>query len=1246
MSYHHNSTGHRPSRRPPLSDVTTNASNSQPLTTFQEGSFPPPKPSPQYTIESHVNPTSRKAQESTPMGSVNQRLSALNNEYQNTNANRDSAISATSTTNSGKSRHKRDVGPWRLGRTLGRGAMGRVRLAKHNFTGQFAAIKIVSKAAAEMTKSSSIMGKDFASAADGAGPTTQLPFGIEREVVIMRLIEHPNVMSLYDVWENRGEIYLVLEYVEGGELFDYVSKRGRLEEEEAVRFFCQIISGIEYCHSFNICHRDLKPENLLLDRNGNIKIADFGMAALQPTGRMLSTSCGSPHYASPEIVKGSRYRGDKADIWSCGVILFVILVGYLPFEDQNMTALLRKVTVGRFIMPIGLSTEAQDLIWRMLQVDPSKRISIADIWEHPLLKNYQMSRPSVSMSLSPKEIGHPVHSRMEIDEEVLRNLKTLWHTETEETIVRRLLAEGPNQEKAFYRLLLKYREDHLEDFQGVGVEYSASDYHHSKPKAKPKRKITSQYSRQRLHSQAKFPTHLRQNRQKSQFSIVDDSYYGGLQESETLESYDPFRASRTPLAERKGELTSVTLLSNSVNTARHPPASRKRVTTKKYRSSSRMSIHSTGASSARQNHSPVSCHVSTTHKRGVAFSHRRNKSVLSNPRSPQKGYLITPPRQFEVVNDLRRANRDESPTPQPSGRRASRLLMISPRKKQHSENHMWRDDTRKASTELEKVCDEAFKFNDNFAETYRSSIASSTRTANTDILNYTSPISSYNTREESGLQLANGQRPTSISQTQSALPQTRGRRDTFTKQELALTRDRLIARASQGNDGQGYLDDVIAQLDRLINPRLAAQARSGSPNSNDEEDDNLPSIDEEGNYESDQDEFKNLLERGHRGYRSTTAPNRVPSQTARAPTRRAVSDERSTVRMVYQSPSPVRTIAPLNIRKRETGPVKVSNESVGIAITSNDEVIAPLRPVSRLSIRPRDEWKPNYVTVAQRNELETINEDDSAEKNHNQQRRVSSGEGKKRGWFSRKQTISNASNSGEILSGSNPETRPVQNLGPFSSWTDRSKKNSIDTEDSRVARPPPPAKRGFFKIFSKRGRSEGDSWENASSTSSLTREGDTNASIAGVVEDQRPAFQPHQNWLAKFLHIKPARRVLCFSVSKVYARREIASLLREWKKYGLEDVRVDKSRRVQLIFGRVDASNFLHIKPVNFVVEVFTVLENGKPANLAVARFTQEKGAASSFYKVVETVESVLKSKDIMIKDPERRDKMSAQLAI
>ncbi|BGP15692.1 serine/threonine-protein kinase gin4 [Rhodosporidiobolus nylandii] len=342
------------------------------------------------------------------------------------------------------------VGPWRIGRTVGEGASGRVKLAKHKVTGQYAAVKIVPKPRRTNQEKAD-----------------KMLLGIEREIVIMKLIEHPNVLRLMDVWETGSELYLIMEYVEGGELFDYLVSKGRLHADEARHYFQQIISGVDYCHRFNICHRDLKPENLLLDSEKNIKIADFGMAALERGGKLLETSCGSPHYASPEIVAGLNYHGSSSDIWSCGIILFALLNGNLPFDHSDIRTLLSLVKKGQFRMPPELPSDAQDLIRRMLIVKPEERITMEEIQRHPWVTR---KPPRAIYGVAPPpppnvhQIARPVGSRDEIDPEILSNLKTLWQGSPEDEIVRELLSPEKTWEKVFYCLLYKYRTRSLENY--------------------------------------------------------------------------------------------------------------------------------------------------------------------------------------------------------------------------------------------------------------------------------------------------------------------------------------------------------------------------------------------------------------------------------------------------------------------------------------------------------------------------------------------------------------------------------------------------------------------------------------------------------------------------------------------------------------------------------------------------------------------------------------------------------------
>jgi serine/threonine-protein kinase HSL1 (negative regulator of Swe1 kinase) len=288
---------------------------------------------------------------------------------------------------------------------------------------------------------------------------------IEREIVIMKLITHPNVMRLYDVWETSSELYLILEYVEGGELFDYLCTRGRLAPPEALACFQQIIAAVDYCHRFGVAHRDLKPENVLRDRLGNIKVADFGMAAWQTGARegLLQTACGSPHYAAPEVVMGRAYDGRASDIWSCGVILFALLAGRLPFDDEDLGTLLDKVKRGEYEMPNGIAPDARDLVERMLQRDVAKRITMPEILVHPF---FVSSAPrAVSRDMPDLDaLAKPIGGTDEIDQDIFANLRTLWHGTPEEDIREALRSEAPNWQKGVYHLLIRYRNAGLENY--------------------------------------------------------------------------------------------------------------------------------------------------------------------------------------------------------------------------------------------------------------------------------------------------------------------------------------------------------------------------------------------------------------------------------------------------------------------------------------------------------------------------------------------------------------------------------------------------------------------------------------------------------------------------------------------------------------------------------------------------------------------------------------------------------------
>jgi carbon catabolite-derepressing protein kinase len=240
---------------------------------------------------------------------------------------------------------------------LGEGSFGKVRLARHKVTGQEVAMKIISRR--------KLISRDMAGR-------------VEREIQYLQLLRHPHIIKLYTVIMNKQDIIMVLEYAPM-ELFDYIVKHGRLDEKKSRKMFQQIICAVEYCHRHKIVHRDLKPENLLLDKNYDVKIADFGLSNIMTDGNFLKTSCGSPNYAAPEVISGKLYAGPEVDVWSCGVILYVFLVGRLPFDDEFIPTLFKKIQAGNFHVPNHLPPGATNIIRRCLQVHPVHRMTIQEI---------------------------------------------------------------------------------------------------------------------------------------------------------------------------------------------------------------------------------------------------------------------------------------------------------------------------------------------------------------------------------------------------------------------------------------------------------------------------------------------------------------------------------------------------------------------------------------------------------------------------------------------------------------------------------------------------------------------------------------------------------------------------------------------------------------------------------------------------------------------------------------------------
>uniref|UniRef100_A0A665TFV2 MAP/microtubule affinity-regulating kinase 3 n=1 Tax=Echeneis naucrates TaxID=173247 RepID=A0A665TFV2_ECHNA len=249
------------------------------------------------------------------------------------------------------------IGNYRLLKTIGKGNFAKVKLARHILTGREVAIKIIDKTQLNPTSLQKLF----------------------REVRIMKTLNHPNIVQLFEVIETEKTLYLIMEYASGGEVFDYLVAHGRMKEKEARAKFRQIVSAVHYCHQKNIVHRDLKAENLLLDADSNIKIADFGFSNEFTAGSKLDTFCGSPPYAAPELFQGKKYNGPEVDIWSLGVILYTLVSGSLPFDGQNLKELRERVLRGKYRVPFYMSTDCEGILRRFLVLNPAKRCSLEQI---------------------------------------------------------------------------------------------------------------------------------------------------------------------------------------------------------------------------------------------------------------------------------------------------------------------------------------------------------------------------------------------------------------------------------------------------------------------------------------------------------------------------------------------------------------------------------------------------------------------------------------------------------------------------------------------------------------------------------------------------------------------------------------------------------------------------------------------------------------------------------------------------
>ena len=319
---------------------------------------------------------------------------------------------------------------FKMGKKLGEGMFSTVKLGTHSLTNEQVAIKILEK-----TKISKIEDKER----------------INREISIMKRVNHFNIARLYTVVENKLTIYLIQEYVQGKEFMEYLNKKGKLKESEACKFFHQIIAGLDYLHQCGIAHRDFKPENILLTNDNQIlKIIDFGLSNTYKKGQLLKTGCGSPCYVPPEMIKEVGYNGALTDIWSAGVILYLMLCGNLPFYHDDNQILYEKILSGKYETPSHLSEDAKDILSKLLEVDPKKRINFEGIKSHPWFslidKKYMMNKGIiVNEDIFP------------IDEDIIQKMEKMGFNKME--IRYNILKNYHNKITTIYDLLLKRKID-------------------------------------------------------------------------------------------------------------------------------------------------------------------------------------------------------------------------------------------------------------------------------------------------------------------------------------------------------------------------------------------------------------------------------------------------------------------------------------------------------------------------------------------------------------------------------------------------------------------------------------------------------------------------------------------------------------------------------------------------------------------------------------------------------------------
>ncbi|KAI0397709.1 hypothetical protein F5Y17DRAFT_454861 [Xylariaceae sp. FL0594] len=1153
-------------RRTPLGDASNRLINVSPQKAGKKGHPSQPDPNP---LRAHATgslaqrrTTSKSSLMSDSKGApvysdINPRVAGLATTSVVDEVHGDkrfSQISASSGASSGN--RKTHIGPWQLGKTLGKGSAARVRLARHRTTHEVVAVKILAKNMTQLTAAGSMAELDkWDRTRDEFNAQRQMPLSIEREVAILKLIDHPNIVKLYDIWENRAEIYLVLEYLDGGDLFTYINQCGPLPEFEVMGYFRQILCALEYVHSFSICHRDLKPENILMKSNGVVKIADFGMAAIQqsPT-HALKTSCGSPHYAAPELIAKRRYQLDKVDVWSLGCILYATLSRRLPFDDPegNVSRLLEKSARGVYWVPDFLSKDAKDLIAKMLKTDPHKRISVKKIWQHPLVRKYDdldnLNTGGHVVDTRAGDKSKPVPAE-ELDLQILRQLKSMWHTFSEKQIAMLLTNPEPNDQKLFYWLLLNYREQKLENYD-MDLTYSASDYHHLRP-SQWKTKLTT----------AEFPS--RYGRTPSRFTVIStvpteesmDETDNATEAGATIVSYDPYKSSR--IIENVYASHAKIVVHRNYSTAHHST-----------RSSASQRAPNGSCRSGSTNSRPRRASRRTTVPATLRSSGQSLSSIQSGesapytrPASRHNTYSYDYGSAIELHGETKAARGS-------NGRRRSGTQSMISLPQMEQDSTQWSEEVREFSHSIAKDCDDAF---------------------NSSLLSGHSPLG--NAADKS----------------------------TLTAEAARFSAG--LAAPNPGFSGKALIGKDIHSWDRRPLPPtptssattlaradhatyfLGGLGQTSTPGMEDEPSRRTVSAPIYSQYSTQWGKDKIPLPSINEKPRIVSAP----AGDARGSS--VHMDERAGLEFLAQHENTIRIVdSPAGRPFAAVDPSKPS----ALRKQLSRGVTAYPQSVEEFDLRRR------YARDELNNVLPQEHEDILST-----DPQTSGPTRKKSSWFKR------GSKDREDLLGTKGDSS--------SNRTDRLTYTSTNSSGGPAI---PPAKKKSFNIAFWRNNKEHSEMQ---MSLAVPQKDDTPSPNPAHVVGHPPRplhdnkrhdaatrnIEPQQNWLARLFRVKPATKHLCFSIPRRRARQEIVILLKEWRKYGIRDVQVDKERNI--VFARVAEQNYLNLKEVAFAAEIMTVIEHGRRSQLCIARFTQERGAASSFHKVVDTMNSVFSVRNLLV---------------